>query len=125
MKLDRITFMQTFPTGVYQNQKLSIEATLGDGENPIEAFREARKIVENAFVAMNPQIVFDENTQHNETEAPAMVEKSNKDERVQSFIATINMCTSKKFLENFKTRVDEEKNQELTEAYSRKLKEFG
>lgn len=72
MTLEKITFIQTFPTGQFANQKLGVELTAnewdfktinGDGtitlHNPDEVanhlFSEAKRIVNEAFNAMNPQ----------------------------------------------------------------------
>lgn len=47
-----------------------------------------------------------------------------KEDKIQSWITVIGMCTSITALERFKVRVDEEKNEELTLAYNNKLKQL-
>lgn len=57
MRIEKITFQQTFPTGEYQNQKLGIEIMVQeDDSNYTDVFIEAKRIVELAFHQMNPQL---------------------------------------------------------------------
>lgn len=65
MTITTITFQQTFPTGQFANQKLGIEIEVPDfhpstGESNVDkamdAFMEAKRIVGNAFKAMNPHL---------------------------------------------------------------------
>lgn len=68
MQIKTITFQQTFPTGPYMNQKLGVEIEIGEHDfgykgqptSPEEAaklyFQEAKKIVNDAFHAMNPSV---------------------------------------------------------------------
>ena len=60
MKGRRIIFQQTFPTGLYQNQKLGIEIDLDGNEEVDEVFAMAKKVVNDAFVALNPQIQWEQ-----------------------------------------------------------------
>jgi len=77
MKVEKIIFFQTFPTGSFQNQKLGIEIVLeendflAENDTPFyeprnsdivikKAFAEAKKMVNDAFKAMNPEISEDQ-----------------------------------------------------------------
>lgn len=109
MKIDRIAYEQLFPTGVYQNQRYYAEATVDwEKDDIIECYKTLKSCVEKTFIELNP---------------PTQEEQPT--DKIDSFISTINYCTTKKFLENFKKRVDEENNTRLTEAYNKKLNEFG
>lgn len=53
--VNEITYQQTFPTGNYANVKLGIEMSLVPGiDDPLEAFAQARKIVNDAFQSLHP-----------------------------------------------------------------------
>lgn len=54
MKFTEITFHQLFPTGEYANQRLETKISLDIGDDPIEAFVEAKKMVGEAFKKINP-----------------------------------------------------------------------
>jgi len=58
MKVTSISFMQTFPTGNFSNQKLGIEIEVGDDEQTQtdEVFSYAKELVGNAFKALNPAL---------------------------------------------------------------------
>lgn len=61
MRVEKITFMQTFPTGQYANQKLGVEIILNEGAEDqgriYETFDLAKKLVNDAFKAMNPDLI--------------------------------------------------------------------
>lgn len=63
MKIERITFQETFPTGNFSNNKLGIEIQLDDTDSPQQAYQTAKQIVNDAFVALNPQIQWNEQEQ--------------------------------------------------------------
>lgn len=65
MRVEKIIFMQTFPTGQFANQKLGVEIEIEDphpstGESnhdaAMDAFKEAKELVNTAFKKMNPGI---------------------------------------------------------------------
>jgi hypothetical protein len=111
MRIEKIAYEQLFPTGVYQNQRYYAEATVDwEKDDIVECYKTLKSCVKNTFIELNPEI-------------PPIQEEQPTD-KIDSFIATINYCTNKKFLENFKKRVDEENDPRLTEAYDNKLKSF-
>jgi hypothetical protein len=141
MKIDKIAYEQLFPTGVYANQRYRAEATIEKGDDIQKCYVELQQCVNKVFNEMNPQINWSDrlsdsaglNNQfpmfHPSTGITSGLNGSqptalSPPDKIDSFIATINYCTNKKFLENFKKRVDEEKSERLTEAYNNKLKSF-
>lgn len=130
---DRIEFEKLYPTGAYANERYIIGGRLEDGDDIQECYRQLRDEVEKSFVAMNPQITWYEEKIKSDPvninpdgamwPQPISIEEL-KEERIKALIATINMCDKRKFLDNFKRRVDEENNKELTEAYIKKLNEL-
>lgn len=62
MRVEKITFMQTFPTGQYANQKLGVEIIMhevhpvNESSAVADAFERAKKLVEESFKALNPHL---------------------------------------------------------------------
>ena len=132
MKIEKIIFVQTFPTGMYQNQKLGMEIIIEphdfmDGEIPQikvakEAFEFAKRAVSESFNSMNPQLNFDPEI----CAPPQTVVYSNSpiqsiDPRAQDLKEIIEDCTSLEELEKLK---DEAGRLGLLSAYSSKLLTF-
>lgn len=129
MKIERISFQQLFPTGQFQNQKLGIEASPGDNEDPLQVFEKLKATVEAAFKAMNPEIKvpisdFYEGFQPEMIPDIPAEAKTPKEQQISSTKEAISTCTSLKSLEIFKKLVDRENIEELHEAYNKKKKEF-
>lgn len=108
MRVDRIHFEELFPVGIYANQRLRVEITLGEDDfrpipinegtqfelpDPdkviIKAFRHAKTLVHSAFQTMNPHLYTESGVPVTITQFPD--ESVNK--RVASLIADINQCT--------------------------------
>lgn len=138
MKVDRVIYQKIYPTGInYLNHRIGVEIELDETDNPDEAFKLAKETVERWNLESNPSYALAMEYQKGseikvnseyahllsaEQLKQTPIQQPTKDERIQSFIATINMCTSLKFLQNFKARVEAEKNEELTTAFNNKLK---
>lgn len=126
MKLTTISFMQTFPTGNFSNQKLATEIQLDDTDNPQEAFTLAKKIVNDAFERLNPQISWSSSMVVGEPfyyEHPIPEQKPDpKEDATQRMIRAINECSTISVLETFKLLAS--KNPIIQEAYDNKLKEL-
>lgn len=60
MKITTINYKKVFPIGAYQNEPLGIEATLDEGEDPIEAFKTLKQLAHEAHKAMNLQLYKEE-----------------------------------------------------------------
>jgi hypothetical protein len=48
MHLDKISYEKCFPLGGYSNEKIGVSVTIAPGEDPLEAFAEAKKQVEKS-----------------------------------------------------------------------------
>jgi hypothetical protein len=99
MNIVRISFQQTFPTGNFSNNKLGVEIELGENEDPINGFEQAKKIVNEAFEKLNPQINWNESEGTKEdpfnrrvtiTDIPKIINKEK--ERIE---IAIDNCQSK------------------------------
>lgn len=48
MQIEKISYHKTFNLGNYSNEKIGIDIVLVEGENPLDAFAEAKKQVEKS-----------------------------------------------------------------------------
>lgn len=48
MKITTVSYHKVFNLGNYSNEKIGIDISLADGENPLDAFAEAKKQVEKS-----------------------------------------------------------------------------
>jgi hypothetical protein len=139
MGITRISFIQTFPTGLYANQKIGIETEIDDNQLPISfeardnvikgMFEKNKKLVEEAFIQMNPQINWNDNggikdlgVYENYTKQTTIAEPPNP---IQAFKDLINSkYQTKKTLESLRTKVEELNDEGLTNEYLLRLKQF-
>lgn len=56
MTITKLTFQQTFPTGLYMNQKLGMEIDITPQDDIQGVFIHAKNTVEEIFKAMNPHV---------------------------------------------------------------------
>lgn len=135
MKIDKITFQQTFPTGPYQNQKLGVEISFDDEkEFADDVFRYAKELCEGTFKKLNPNVgevhtfgtygtISGEITPMlYDTESKEI--KDPKEQRIDAIITTINEAKEKKFVEFWRKEVERQKNDRLTVAFNKKISEF-
>jgi hypothetical protein len=118
MKIDRIAYEQLYPTGVYANQRFRAEASVDpdDNYNLSACYQTLKDTVEKAFVALNPQIKWEE------PKPDIVIQKDSKESATERMLTAINTCTEIKVLETFKLLVS--KNPVFQEAYDNKLKSF-
>lgn len=109
MKVEKIIFMQTFPTGLYANEKLGIEIQITDNDyiscNDNEAavvgvaFETAKKYVTESFKKLNPTTLPPE--PYNQPPPVIQVEKIDDtktlDEQIRS-CTELNVLHSYKFI---------------------------
>lgn len=127
MKIERISYQQLFPTGQFQNQKLGIEVTPSENDDPQAVFSKLKGMIEYCFKAMNPEIPItptDFNTGETAAVTVQVEPKTPKEQQIASTKEAILTCTSLKSLEIFKKLVDRENIKELHEAFNKKKKEF-
>lgn len=138
MQITKIHFEQLFPTGVYANQRLRVEISLEDsdfepqreGDHFIipnsdqvvyNAFQIAKKLVNDAFEKMNPQIKWDEKKE----DSFAIVDfPISKGEKVQGMKELLNLCTTKQLLERQRGQVERLGNEEVTNLFNEKMQPF-
>jgi hypothetical protein len=124
MKVTSITFQQTFPTGLYANQKIGIEIEPEEGEYLLGVYDYAKLIVNEAFNRLNPDLNYTPQAADFNTGEPAVVqvEKQGEDQRIGVLVADINSCTELKVLESYKILA--KTKPELTDAYNKKYMEL-
>jgi hypothetical protein len=121
MKLKSIQYSESYEYqewGLKRWNKMGIEAELDENEDPKEAHRTLRQLIDEIKAETLTQLEEQRGTSVREVKDEPVVDK------VESWKQVISMCTSVKALERFKPQVDREKNEELTTAYNNKLKEL-
>lgn len=116
MKLSQISYQRVYPLGSYSTERIGLEATLDEGENPETALSHLKILVEELHQETLKSLPTDD---FRGTHVRNVVEEPV--DKIQSWKTVISMCTSITALERFKPQVDRENNQELTEAYNNKL----
>jgi hypothetical protein len=119
MRVEKITFTQTFPTGQFQNQKLGVEIVVEDSDSSYaDVFIEAKRIVEVAFRIMNPDIqpLTDFNTGQPGTVSDIL--DPHEAIRIQKLI---NEATTEEQLEGY---YNDAERYGFTGAWDKKLKEI-
>ena len=122
MRIEKITFQQTFPTGQFQNQKLGMEVVFDreDDVNVEESFRKMKDEVGKAFEKLNPQINWNENVDATDLRKPIQ-EKPIRD-TVDNIIEDINSCKDEIVLKSY--QLIAKKDERIMNAYNEKLKSF-
>jgi len=129
MKVTKITFEQLFPTGQYANQRLGIEIDIDDydfrigeqeGKDKQEVvktgFEYAKKLVNEAFQALNPDLtspIYEQETPTTEIQV---------ERRIGALAEDILSSPDMKTLESYKLIV--RAKPELQEAYDKRLEEL-
>lgn len=129
MKPEKIIYMQTFPTGSFQNVKLGMEVSLDDTDDPQDAFYLAKKEVSHAFDKLNQQIeyyapppeVYDSPMKTPINDEPIPYNKLPVEQRIASLINDINSCQDLTMLTTYRFML---KDQKIKEAYDKKYSEL-
>ena len=125
MKISKVSFGFTKPTGYYANEKVMIEVELNDHECEQKALNLAKEIAEKFFYDNNPQLKLDglQNTVVHETVIQDKIEQptGSLEER---FKWSIQNATTIKELEMFEKTANNPKYPNLKTEYSNKLKEL-
>lgn len=147
MKIEKITYQQTFPTGNFMNQKLGMEVSIDDtdvfeSDRAVEAFKYAKAVVEKTFSELNSHVgevhvqtdwkpetkLYMEAMGDNPKDFPyfdGVINKDPKEKRIDAFIDVINSYNNKEgLIKNMMKLVDKENIPRLTEAFNKKLEEF-
>lgn len=134
MKVTTITFMQTFPTGNYSNQKLGVEIELeekdrdgSDATAEIVAkgiFEYAKKVVNDAFKEMNPGIELTTDYSAIPGHPMNVTQVDSREEKIKAMFITISECKTVRNLSMFEAEVIRLNDKSLFEAYNNKKKEL-
>lgn len=121
MKIDRITYSESHEQfsdfGLKLWRKVGLEAELQEGDTPEKALIELKQKVNEMLHPITSQLSSNGHEQIPEQQ----VEKTPKEQAIDSQIEAISGCTSLKSLEIFKKLLDRENVQRLTDAYYDKL----
>lgn len=114
-----ITYQRVFPLGSYSTERIGLEATLDEGENPEIALSHLKTMVEELHQETMKSLPTDD---FRGTYVRDIVEEPV--DKIKGMIQVINLCSNITALERFKPQVQRVDNQELTEAYNNKLKQL-
>lgn len=115
MKIKTINYQKVFPLGQFVNERLGVEVEISESENPIEVYKEVKKIIEDAHRAMNPQLEYD-------VVAASTDQPPHEERRIGNIIDDINSCENLKVLETYKFIAKQKP--EFQEAYDEKFREL-
>jgi hypothetical protein len=142
MRIDRICYEQLYPTGVFANQRYRVEVLIEEGDYGVvsghelltreeaaqRAFKYAKQIVEDTFVALNPQIQCSDKEEKivktfgGITDADLNSAIGGLRNTKDMIIEDIGTCGDLKTLETYKYIA--KSNTEIEQAYNEKLKSF-
>jgi len=136
MKIETIKVSKEFKS-ITGGLWLGMEASVGEEENKLEAFKEGMDFLDKAFMANNPQINWNEQKPFDGyasgspdwspplTGSQTVTQPTEPIDRIEAFIELLNSkYQTKKTLENLKIQVDEINDERLTSAYLERLKTF-
>ena len=124
MNIDRIQYQKVFPISTYCTERIGLEASLDDNENPEEALSKLKIMVDTLHQETLSQLdQYRGTTTKIIEEQPNLSNEDKKKKQIAGFVEAITTCTSLKSLEIFTKLVERENIDELYEAYhSTKLK---
>ena len=114
----KIFYKRKYPIGSFLNEDIGFEDEVPDGVDPVQVVIQLKEMCDKAHEQLCPEMYVQQDIQAVETKPDEPKDK------IQSFIETINYCTSVTMLQRFKPQVDRENNQELTNAYNNKLNQL-
>jgi hypothetical protein len=115
MTVDRVTYQEILPTGNYLNHKPGLEASVGPGEDPVEALLKLKALADEFHKMAYPDLQINnvpdsENSSHKENSEPAP-----KEIRIGVMAKDIRSCSDIKILETY--RFIKDTDPELQKAY--------
>lgn len=125
MKIDRIHYEELFPTGIYANQRLRIEATVDENDNTTECYQTLKTHVQQAFQALNPNLEEMKGTHVVPVQEEVVSTKPilrSREDVIAAHLITIGECETLRNLEMFANMVQRENDDRLYEAYNNKKK---
>lgn len=128
MKITTVTYSRTYPTGLYANEKIGVEATIDETDNVDQVFDMLKGICDGQHKSNNPHLYTETQTswqneiiEHGKSEQ--QIPPSTPKTQPHSTIEAINSCTTLKVLQEFDLIVQNmgKKYPEIQEAYQQKL----
>ena len=118
MKIDRIQYQRVYPIGNYATERVGLEASLDENENPEEALAKLMTITNDLHYATTATLDQFRGTQIRDIEeVPKITNEDKKKQQILGFVEAITTCTSLKTLLIFEKLVERENVSELYEAY--------
>jgi hypothetical protein len=117
MIIDRIQYQKVYPLGSYTTERIGLEASLDEGENPEEALNKLKVIVDTLHAETLTQLDLYRGTQVVDIPEQPISNEDKKKQQLMGFVEAITTCTSLKALQIFEKLVERENVSELYEAY--------
>lgn len=134
MKVTKVQYQKIYPTGInYLNHRVGVEIDLDETDNPDEAFKLARKLVEEWNAESNPSYALTMEYMEPQEgageyswdgKAGAITPMPPKESAIESHIKTINECKTLNNLKIFEKLVTNSNSPELTQAYTKRHQEL-
>lgn len=125
MKITTVTYSRTYPTGLYANEKIGVEATIDETDNVDQVFDMLKGICDGQHKSNNPQL-YTETPIHNNSQwevANNTQEPLPKRTKEEVLLHEIEIATSIASLNQWKLLISNSK-QEIKDAYEKKLLEL-
>ncbi len=124
MKVEKISYQELYPTGVYANQRPGLEASIEPGEDPVKALMELKELSDRFHRQSNPHL-YPNGNEAIITAGPIpeqQVQKDSRESATQRIIDQITQCSDETVLKSF--QLIAKNNPEIQEVYDKKLKSF-
>lgn len=124
MKVQLIKVSKEFK-GLMGNLWLGLEGTVTEEEDKIKAYIEGNELLEKSWMAMNPQIGWNEVPQPPIQKITFTEDKPIPiDEKIEGMKQLLSLCKTKQLLERQRGQVERLGNDEVTKLFEEKLKRF-
>lgn len=115
--ITQISYSKLLPTGVYSNERIGLDATVGENENVTEAMTTLRDMVEQLHKQFNPQYY-----QDNGHEQPKEGKPSHEEKTIEQMIEDMRGCSTVDELKSY--RFLPSQNPKFKEAYDEMYKKL-
>ncbi len=117
MQIDRISYQRVFAIGNYVTERIGLEASIDENDNPEVELSHLKQMVNELHSATIATL-----EEFRGTKVRDVVEEPV--DKIQAFKETLDMCKSATMLEKFRPQVERINNPELTAFYNNKLKQL-
>ena len=135
MKLTTVSYSRTYPTAQYANEKIGMEASIGENESPEEAIKKIKEICDLIHEKNNPQLYqkaeeytipfMNKEEIFNQLDSLSVEyygKPTQKLSQEETIIRDIHTCTDLKTLQAYKLIA--KNNPKIQEHYTAKLSEL-